>query len=224
MVLGDAHVPPLIGSEQSCLSIIRVIGCSPQQLADSLLNILGRQTKKAGRKRNFDGSEIKPKMHILWSVNSHIQHVGINCTIVDIGNAMSAVQNGLHKDFSSSILVTTWGRVIIAKTEKEHNLSLNSGKNVKQNHALFLLSKALTAPGATSAEHVTTMTKGFTAATDVCPSGEASEHEGIELHVQDSHPVFGNLRAMYLPDTLPKKFLVPGVRRDPGTHLALDLE
>ena len=68
-----------------------------------------------GRKRNLDGSEIKPKMHILWSVNSHIQRVGINCAIVDIGNAMSVVQNGLHKDFPSSIIVTPWGRVSLRR-------------------------------------------------------------------------------------------------------------
>ena len=37
----------------------------------------------------------------------------------------------------------------------------------------------------TGAEHVTIMTKGSTAATDVFPSGEAIEHEGIELHVQE---------------------------------------
>ena len=115
VVLGDAHVPPLIGSEQSCLSVIRVIGGSPQQLADSLLKVLGRQTKKTGRKRNLDGSEIKSKIHILWSVNSHIQRVGINCAIVDIGNAMSVVQNGLHKDFPSSIIVTPWGRVSLRR-------------------------------------------------------------------------------------------------------------
>ena len=42
VVLGDAHIPPKIGSAQCCLSVIRVIGGSPQQLADALLNVLGR--------------------------------------------------------------------------------------------------------------------------------------------------------------------------------------
>ena len=97
VVLGDAHVPPLIGSNQGCLSVIRVIGGSLQQLADSLLSVLGRQTKKTGSKRFFDGSGVKPNMHILWSVNSHIQRVGINCALMDIGNSMRAVQLGLHK-------------------------------------------------------------------------------------------------------------------------------
>ena len=222
VVLGDAHIPPKIGSAQCCLSVIRVIGGSPEQLADALLIVLGRQTKKTGTKRNMDGSEIKPKIHVLWSINSHIQRVGINCAIIDVGNAMSVVQNGLHKDYSSSLLVTPWGRVKSVESEKGNDFAFKSGANIKQNHALLLLSKALSAPGLTMAEHETIMTKGFTAATDEFPSGEAIEHEGIELHVRGSNPVLGNTRAMYLPDFLPKVLLTPGVLRDPGAHLALD--
>ena len=88
-------------------------------------------------------------MHILWSVNSHIQRVGINCAIADIGNAMSVVQNGLHKEYTSSLVVTPWGRVENAESEKGHNFSFKSGANIKQNHALLLLSRALSAPGVT---------------------------------------------------------------------------
>ena len=54
VVLGDAHVPPLIGAEQSCLSVIRVIGGSPQQLAESLLNVLGRPKKRVGKEILMD--------------------------------------------------------------------------------------------------------------------------------------------------------------------------
>ena len=128
-------------------------------------------------------------MHILWSVNSHINCVGINCALIDIGNAMRAVQSGLHKDFMSSIVVTPWGMIDLAETETGHDLLLNSGTNVKQNHALLLLGRAVAANGVTGAEHVTIMTKGFTAAMGVCPAGEERDHEGIELHVQDAHPV-----------------------------------
>ena len=221
VVLGDAHVPPLIGSNQSCLSVIRVIGGSPQQLADSLLHVLGRQTTNRGCKRFFDGSGVKQKMHILWSVNSHINRVGINCALIDIGSAMSAVQRGLHKDFTSSIVVTPWGMIDPAEAGTGHDIPFNCGTNVKQNHALLLLGRAIAADGVTGAEHVTIMTKGFTAAMGVCPAGEERDHEGIELHVQDAHPVLQNRRALYLPDTLPMKALVPGVLRTPGMHLAM---
>ena len=82
---------------------------------------------------------------------------------------MRAVQLGLHKDFTSSIIVTPWGMVDPAEATAGHDIPLNSGTNVKQNHALLLLSRALTASGVSSAEHVTIMTKGFTAATGECP-------------------------------------------------------
>ena len=221
VVLGDAHVPPLIGSNQGCLSVIRIIGGSPKQLADSLLTVLGRQTTKRGKKRFSDGSGVKPKMHILWSVNSHIHRVGINCALMDIGNATSAVQSGLHKDFTSSIVVTPWGMMANAEIGTGHEIPLNSGKNAKQNHALQLLGRAAAADGVSSAEHVTIMTKGFTAATVLCPAGEERDHDGIELHVQEAHPVLLNRRALYLPDTLSMKALVPGILRIPGMHLAM---
>ena len=90
--------------------------------------------------------------------------------LIDIGSAMSAVQRGLHKDFTSSIVVTPWGMIDPAEAGTGHDIPFNCGTNVKQNHALLLLGRAIAADGVTGAQHVTIMTKGFTAAMGVCPA------------------------------------------------------
>ena len=225
VVLGDAHFPPIFGANGECIGVIRIAGGSPEQLARALNDILkSRATKSVGQKRKADGTVRNPEILILWAVNTHIKRVGAGRTLNEISTAQGMIQteNSSQFDFSSAILLVPNGHDCLDGAAGVHDHSLNSKMTVSmQNHALELLSQAITATMGLNGKHCPIMVEGFNVALAHFASGESFDHDGIELYVEANHNVIGNGEAIYIPPNLKLKSIHPGVRSGAGMNLAM---
>ena len=225
VVLGDAHFPPIFGAKGECIGVVRIAGGSPDQLARALNDILKSRAKKSvGQKRKADGSVRNPEILVLWAVNTHIKRVGAGRTLTDIGTAQGTIQaeNCSQFDFSSAILLVPNGHESLDEVAGVHDHFFDSKMTVSmQNHALKLLSQAITATMGLNGKHCPIMVEGFNVALAHWPSGEKFDHDGIELYVEANHNVIGNGEAIYIPPNLKLKSIHPGVRSGAGMNLAM---
>ena len=225
IVVGDAHVPPLIGAEGRCIAVVRIASGSPEQLASALIEVVSRpNTGHKSNKRKADGSGKKPEIHVMWAVNTHIMRVGVTRALHDLRASQSTVQSALgpHFEISSCLILVPNGHDERAEGTGRSDTFIDNRVTVAtHNHALRLLSRLVMDEADKAGHSSPVLVEGFDDAFNQMHVGEAVDKYGMEVNVEANHPVLRNGDAIYIPSNVKILRVYPGVKSDPEKHLVL---
>ena len=205
LVLGDAHFPPITRAEGRCIGVVRIASGSPGQLESALIDALGSWSQQGlGKKRKSKGSAVKPEIHVMWAVNSHIMRVGVNCALHDLRISQDMVHDnlGLHFNISSCLILVPNGHDVRAEGAGCNDIHLDKHVTVsKHNHALRLLSWIVMDVAELEGNSYPILVDGFGDVFIQMHVGDEINYDGMDLYVDAKHPVLGNKEDIYILHT-----------------------
>ena len=226
VVVGDAHVPPLIGAEGRCIGVVRIASGSPEQLASALIEVISRPNSgHKSNKRKADGSKKNPEIHVMWAVNTHMMRVGVTRALHDLRSSQGMVLKSLgpHFEVSSCLILVPNGHDERADDGGCSDTYIDNSVTVAtHNHALRLLSRLVMDEADKAGNSSPVLVEGFDDAFAQMHVGEAVNKHGMEVNVEANHPVLRNRDAIYIPSNVKIMTVYPGVKSDPEKHLVLE--